>query len=115
MYGCTPAAARPSLSRVGTPLAALLALFALAAAAAAAPPAGDARTQLVGQPAALVVQPEAITLNGPRAVQQVVVTGKYADGSVRDLTPVCDFSVEAADVAEVTPSGFVQPKKSGTT
>src|SRR3954447_23974101 len=100
MYGCSPAAARPSLSRVGPPLAALFALLALAAAAPAAPPAGDARTQLVGQPASIVVQPEAVTLNGPRAAQQVIVTGKYADGTARDLTPACDFGVEAADVAE---------------
>ena len=69
---------------------------------------------LVGQPATLVVQPESITLVGPRALQQVVVTGKYADGTLRDLTPFCQMSAEAADVAGLK-DGLVIPKKNGTT
>ncbi len=98
------------------PLTALALLLAAAAVAAAAVPADPAqRAQQIGQPTALLVQPETITLTGPRAVQQVVVTGKYADGSVRDLTPFCELSVEAADVAAVTPSGFLTPKKTGAT
>src|SRR5262249_29402509 len=52
---------------------------------------------------------------GPRAMQQVVVTGRYADGTVRDLTPFCDLTIDAAEVASVTPSGFVQPRKTGVT
>jgi hypothetical protein len=108
MFGRTPACPRL--------LAAPALLLALAAFAPAAPPAAAAaKAQLIGQPAALVVQPESITLNGPRAMQQVVVTGRYADGSVRDLTPFCDLSVEAADVAAVSGSGFLTPKKSGAT
>src|SRR5262249_19690634 len=52
------------------------------------------RGKIVGQPAALVVQPLAVALSGPGSVQQLVVTGRYADGSVRDLTPYVDYSVE---------------------
>src|SRR5262249_49141427 len=69
---------------------------------------------LVGQPTALAVQPEAITLAGPRALQQVVVTGKYADGTLRDLTPFCELTPESADVAAMK-DGLLMPKKNGTT
>src|SRR4051794_16257173 len=80
---------------------------ATAGPAAAAPPAtAEARAKVVGQPASLVVQPPAIVLNGPRAVQQVVVTGRYTDGSVRDLTPFCEFTTEGP-VAAVDGEGFV--------
>jgi hypothetical protein len=52
------------------------------------------RGKVVGQPIGLVVQPPAVTMNGPGSMQQLVVTGKYSDGSVRDLTPYCDAAVE---------------------
>ncbi len=92
-----------------------VALFLLAAAplAAAPPDKPAARAKLIGQPTALHVQPESITLSGPRAVQQVVVTGQYADGSVRDLTTVCAFTVEGGDAAVVEPGGFLRSHKSG--
>ncbi|HJT78666.1 MAG TPA: DUF1549 domain-containing protein, partial [Gemmataceae bacterium] len=92
-----------------------LGLLLLAAAPlAAAPTVRPAeKAKLVGQPAALRVQPESITLTGPRAMQQVVVTGQYADGSVRDLTGVCDLAVEGGDAAAVEPGGFLRPHKSG--
>src|SRR5262249_38803490 len=44
----------------------------------------------------------------------VVVTGKYADGSVRDLTCVSEFSSEAKDLVLIAAGGFVEPKKNGT-
>src|SRR5262249_43686776 len=53
-----------------------------------------------------------LTLTGPRATQQVVVTGRYADGSVRDLTPFCEWTVEAADLLTLD-GGFVAPRKNG--
>jgi hypothetical protein len=50
----------------------------------------DAPLPVVAAPAAnpvsLEVLPPSVTLDGPRARQQVVVLGKYADGSVFDLT-----------------------------
>src|SRR5258708_36894838 len=75
--------------------------------------AGD-RAALVGKPAALVVQPAAITLTGPRATQQLVVTGKYADGTVRDLTPFAALRVQQADIAALA-DGFLTPRKNGAT
>jgi hypothetical protein len=94
----------------------VLATLALAATAArAAVPTEPAKVApLVGQPTALVVQPETITLLGPRALQQIVVTGRYADGTVRDLTPFCEMTPEAADVAALR-DGLVVPRKNGST
>src|SRR5689334_17094303 len=101
MLGCTPVLRRSALALV-------VLVFALAPAYAAVPADPAARAGLIGQPASLQVQPPAITLNGPRAMQQVVITGRYPDGTARDLTPFCDLSVEAADVATVSAAGFVQ-------
>jgi hypothetical protein len=108
MLGCTPVLRRLAF-------AAIILFLAVSTGQAGVPADPAARAPLVGQPTALQVQPEAITLNGPRAMQQIVVTGRYADGTVRDLTPFCDLRVEAADVAAVSATGFVQPQKSGAT
>jgi Protein of unknown function (DUF1549)/Protein of unknown function (DUF1553) len=108
MFGCTSSLCRCALAVLALSLAS-------ASAFAAVPSDPAARAPLIGQPASLQVQPEAITLTGPRAMQQVVVTGRYADGTVRDLTAFCELSIEAADVAIVSPTGLVQPQKSGTT
>jgi hypothetical protein len=88
--------------------AALLPCFANAAV----PTDAKGRAQLVGSPIAIEVLPKAITLNGPRARQQLVVTGRYADGSVRDLTPASDFWLKS-DLVSVDASGFVQARKNG--
>jgi hypothetical protein len=95
-------------------LAGLVLCLSTIPAAAAVPTDPAQLTVLIGQPTALLVQPEAITLNGPRSMQQVIVTGRYADGSVRDLTPFCELSIEAADVASLN-GGFLLPKKNGVT
>ncbi len=102
----------PSLLRSTASLAVTLTLAAVATAALPTDPAK--RAALVGQPTALVVQPETITLVGPRALQQIVVTGKYADGGIRDLTPFCELSFETSDVATLR-DGLVVPRKNGTT
>ncbi len=80
---------------------------------AAVPTDPAQKTALIGQPTALQVQPEALTLLGPRAMQQLVITGRYADGSVRDLTAVSELSCDGG-VAAVAPGGFVRPVKNGT-
>lgn len=98
-----------------TPILGSLAIFLVAASARAAAPTAEEKTAVIGQPTALIVSPANITLSGPRAMQQVVVSGQYADGTVRDLTPFCTFSAESADIFDVTSSGFLQPKKDGTT
>jgi hypothetical protein len=67
----------------------------------------------VGRPTAVVVQPQAITLSGPRAVQQIIVTGIYPDGLMRDLTPFCEFATEAAGIVSIQSEGLVVPEKEG--
>jgi hypothetical protein len=94
--------------------AALLALTAAAPVSAAVPADPAGRAAAAGQPASLQVRPEAVTLAGPRARQQVVVTGTYADGSVRDLTPFCELACES-DVAAVGEGGYLQPARDGRT
>lgn len=72
------------------------------------------REKLVGQPTAIEVQPATVLLDGPRGVQQMVVTGRYADGTLRDLTPFATLKAEAADVLDIA-DGFVRGKKNGAT
>jgi hypothetical protein len=94
---------------------AILCLIHAAAPAFAALPTDPAtRSQLVGQPVALSVQPEPIVLDTTRGMEQITVTGRYADGSVRDLTPFAELSIDKGDVAEIADAGFLVPKRNGT-
>jgi YD repeat-containing protein len=87
----------------------------VAGAAGAAPPVDpDERNALIGVPSALEVEPAAVTLSGIRDARQLVVTGRYADGPVRDLTSVAEVRAEPAGVVEVQEGGFLRPKKNGT-
>ncbi len=96
------------------PTAAALLVASLATpATAAVPTEPKARGELVGSPAELFVQPAGVSLAGPRARAQLLVTGRYADGSLRDLTPVCDFSCQG-DIATVDATGHVVAKKNGS-
>ena len=67
---------------------------------------------VVGRPTSLQVQPEAVLLTGPRARQQLVVTGRYADGMVRDLTAFASVASDAEAVAAA--DGLVLPRKNGS-
>jgi hypothetical protein len=98
-------------------VAALCAIVTAVSAVSAAgiPSDPETRTSLVGNPTALLVQPVAVTLNGPRAMKQIVVTGRYADNSVRDLTSFCEFTFESADLASIGSDGFLTPQKNGDT
>ncbi len=101
------------LHSVKYPLAGLLLAAVLCPARAGVPEEPAVRAKTIGQPASLLVQPETITLTGPRAKQQVVVSGKYVDGSVRDLTAFADLSIEG-DVATLYEGGYLMPKKNGS-
>jgi len=105
-----------TIRRVGCwKLVCLVLIMAPARPVAATEAEQEAPTICIGEPVALVVQPETIRLSGPRAMQQVIVTGRYADGSQRDLTPYCTWSAEIPDVVTVAGGGFVQPRKDGST
>jgi hypothetical protein len=93
---------------------AVLGLGALLVPAARAdlPTAADARAKIIGQPAAVVVQPEKIVLAGPRATQQIVISGRYGEGNVRDLTHFADVKVEGDSVA-LDADRFLTARKNG--
>jgi hypothetical protein len=82
-------------------------------ALAVVPSDPKAQEAVIGKPAALEVQPAAVNLDGPRGAQQMVVTGKYADGTIRDLTPFATFA-PGADLIDTT-GGFVRGKRNGNT
>jgi hypothetical protein len=86
-----------------------------AISAAGIPTDAEARASVIGKPVALQVQPTNLVLTGPRATKQIVVTGRYADNSVRDLTPFCEWTLDSADIAEVGIGGFLTPRKNGET
>jgi len=70
---------------------------------------------LIGQPLKLEVTPAKLVLDGSRATAQIVLTGRYADGTVRDLTPFATWKVEKADMIEVREAAFVRGLKNGST
>src|SRR5262245_27198203 len=78
-------------------------------------PAEPDRAKVIGQPTGLIVQPESITLAGPRSLQQLIVTGKHADGTVRDLTPFATAKSETPDIIALEQNLFIRPKKDGAT
>jgi hypothetical protein len=86
----------------------LCAMLLTTTAYAAEPPTDGAdREKLIGQPVALEVMPAKIDMKGSRAVTQVVVTGKYADGTVRDLTPVAEYKLENDKIASLDEGGYL--------
>ncbi len=92
----------------------LLAAFSTAALRAGIPTDAAERAALIGQPTEIVVtQGAALTLSGPRDVSQVVVTAKYANGQLRDLTGVVEATSSAPDILAVGEGVFLRGKKNG--
>ncbi len=75
------------------------------------PPAKAEEPQAALQ--ALQVYPERIELRGPRAVQQLVILGAYADGRQFDLTRQAKVTTSADKVARIE-DGSVVPAGDGT-
>ena len=73
------------------------------------------RSQIIGDPIALDVAPKSIRLAEARAGQQILVTARYADGSVRDLTSLCEWDAGDSELIEVTKHGFVTGRADGAT
>ena len=55
-----------------------------------------------------------IVLSGRESWQQVLVSGRHADGLTRDLTRVAQYDAVPAGVIAVDASGLVTPIKDGT-
>jgi hypothetical protein len=92
-----------------------LALAILTASPAlAAPPTDPAeRAAVIGRPVAVDVLPATVALTGVRDARQLVVSGTYEGGAVRDLTGVVEARVEPAGVVELQDGLFLRPKKGG--
>src|SRR5262245_21986001 len=66
-----------------------------------------------GPPKKLIVHPEAVALDGPRAAQRLGVLGEYADGGQWDLSRDARFTSGDAKVVTVDGQGIVRPAKDG--
>ena len=88
---------------IGAALAALMTCLVPIIASAADPP-----------PTKIEVIPQRLSLSGTRDRAQLVVTGYYADGRVRDVTGEAKFTTAARQIATVQ-SGVIRPTGDGTT
>jgi hypothetical protein len=82
---------------------------------AAPPTEAKLLTEIVGKPTSLHVTPEAVSLVGVRTSQQLLVAGRYSDGSTRDLTAFCEWVVSDDKLIDVTSSGLVSGRSDGAT
>lgn len=91
-------------------LAACLAPAQTVARKSSASPAKPTVAQLI----ALELEPQPILIDRPGGTQQLLVLGKYSDGSVRDLTDKAQFRSSSPNVAQVSKSGQIIPSSDGT-
>ena len=96
------------------PLALAVTLCSGISVSAGPPSSPEERAALIGAPTELIAAPAAITLTGPRDVQQLVVSAKYSNGQLRDVTTAVTATATPADIVEVGSDLFVKSKKNGT-
>ncbi|MCU0703130.1 MAG: DUF1549 and DUF1553 domain-containing protein [Fimbriiglobus sp.] len=89
-------------------------LFVPSFSPAAFPTDEESRKKITDRPAELAVATPEVFLVGPRAAHQLIVTGKYSNGLVRDLTPFVAVAVEPAGVVDVQAGLFLRATKDGT-
>jgi hypothetical protein len=70
------------------------------------------RERLIGQPVGISVTPSPVILGDAREWAQVVVTGRYANGTVRDLTPLCDLQCSRPELVTID-GGCLKPQQVG--
>ena len=63
----------------------------------------------------IVTVPAKRVLHQPAARQQIMVQGHFSDGSIRDLTPLTDFSSSSESVGSVNAQGLVTKNGRGET
>jgi hypothetical protein len=68
-----------------------------------------------GELRSLSVLPEKVALRGVDPVQQLVITGHFANGGVRDLTSQVTFRVADPTIIKVEPGGLLVALKDGAT
>lgn len=89
-----------------------------AAAGSAKAPVGapvKAPVMGTGRLIGLEIFPTSAVIRGADRAQQLVVTGRYENGGVRDLTGQAKFSFSNAGVAKIDDGGEVEPKADGKT
>src|SRR5271157_2508709 len=69
---------------------------------------------LIGTPTSVAIGPESPPLRGRHSTRQMIATGRYADGSVRDLTRLLFWTSLDPAVATVSDRGQVFPRGNGT-
>ena len=62
---------------------------------------------------ALEMRPGSRVLNAPAKSQQIITVVKYADGSSRDITPLCYYDSSNPEIAAVDAEGHVLFKNRG--
>ncbi len=80
-------------------------------------PAREQTVPVVGQGnlQSLTLLPASVVLRGSDQVQQLVVTGQYGNGGVRDLTAAATFRVADPSVVRVEKGGLLVALANGTT
>ncbi len=90
-----------------------LSLLPLLGASPAAASDGPREVEEAGQPVRIEVFPGSVRLDGPRRQMQLVVTGHYEDGTVRDLTRVAEYGLSDPGIADIE-NAVVLPRQNGT-
>jgi hypothetical protein len=111
-----------ALSRLCFPIAAMLAINSLLIAAEAnLPTATPAPASPIADPLTVVklaieqpVEGKPLTLQGPDAQVQLLVTAEISSGMLRDWTRTVTYSVEPTDAVRVSADGLVTPVSEGT-
>jgi hypothetical protein len=99
------------MTRIAISLA--LAYGCLQSCLAAIPTSSAERTKLIGDPVSLEVIPPVVVLDGPHSALQLVVRGRYADGTIRDLTSFATFHLENSAIVDIS-DAYLRPRSSGT-
>ena len=103
-----------SLRTIQTIDTALVCSLFSAGTLAGIPQKSDLRKQIIGNPVVVEITPTNAILDGPRATRQILVTGHYSDGKMRDLTPICEWHSDQTDRLTVTAGGLVSSLQDGT-
>jgi hypothetical protein len=61
----------------------------------------------------LEILPGSRVLNAPAKTQQVIAIAHYADGSSRDVTPICYYNSSNPEIADVDADGYITFKNRG--
>lgn len=100
---------------IGVGVAFGIALRSASLAMGAEEPARSKTDEPIGQPQKLSVLPSAVSLTGPRSYQHILVTGEYADGTVRDLTRVAQYVAVDPGIATVSEGALIHAGGDGAT